>query len=65
MPDGSSQSGTLVLTHDDGEGQTGEAGYIVVAQEDAKGGFALHHEHATEHKAQKPHEKEDEAETTS
>merc|ERR1719323_1378239 len=43
MPDGSSQQGTLVLAQG-GEGQGGDQSYIVVAQEDTKGGFTLEQE---------------------
>ena len=43
MPDGSSQQGTLVLAQG-GDGQDGDQSYIVVAQEDTKGGFTLQQE---------------------
>jgi len=43
MPDGSSQQGTLVLAQG-GDGQAGDQSYIVVAQEDSKGGFTLQHQ---------------------
>ena len=49
MPDGTSQSGTLVLAQGEGEGGDGEQGYIVVtAQEDSKGNFVLHQEEEDE-----------------
>ena len=43
MTDGSSQSGTLLLTSDGSANQAHDSGYIVVtAPEDTKGAFALH-----------------------
>ena len=52
MPDGTSQSGTLVLAQGEGEGADGEQGYIVVtAQEDSKGNFVLHQEEEEDQKS--------------
>merc|ERR1712047_68928 len=49
MPDGSSQQGTLVLAQG-GDGQDGDQSYIVVAQEDTKGGFTLQQQEQVEEK---------------
>ena len=49
MPDGSSQQGSLVLAQG-GDGQDGDQSYIVVAQEDTKGGFTLQQQEQVEEK---------------